>query len=276
MYKLIAIDMDGTFLKSNGEASEENIIALKNAMDKGVKIVFTTGRGIRAVHKFIDKIGFGDKGEYVITNNGVSLYSVKDLKCLKADFIFGDTLLELCNLGLNMKPRPYIHVYEYKTEGCIVLEDNDFAQFEKNHIGMPLIIDPDFIKNIGDDTKAFKVLFAGDREVIDKVQERIPQNILDRFTVVRTLPQALELFDKKCNKGNAVKNLANMLNIKQEEVIAIGDQQNDYEMIKLAGLGIAMGNAIDELKEIANYITDTNDNNGVEKVINKFILNKNS
>ena len=80
------------------------------------------------------------------------------------------------------------------------------------------------------------------------------------------------MFHKDCNKGNAVRDLANMFNISREEIISIGDQQNDFEMIKFAGLGVAMGNAIDEIKNVADYITDTNDNNGVAKVINEFVL----
>ena len=78
LYKLIAIDMDGTLLNSDGQISNENISAVKRALDKGVKVVFTTGRGIRAIIKFIEKVGLSDKDEYIITNNGVSLYKSND------------------------------------------------------------------------------------------------------------------------------------------------------------------------------------------------------
>lgn len=271
MYKLIATDMDGTLLNSHGEISEENIKALRQAMDKNVKVVFTTGRGIRAITKFINALGFNEREEYVITNNGVSLYNTKTLKCLQVNTISGEKLKILCELGLELGAK--IHVYEYPTESCVVLEENEFTVFERDHIGMPVSIEPDFCSNIiKDKRQAFKVLYLGSKELLDEIHSKIPEHIYEKFAVVRSLPIVLEIFQKKCNKGNAVRDLGDMLNISKDEIIAIGDQQNDFEMIKFAGMGVAMGNAIDTLKEVANYITDTNDNDGVAKVINKFIL----
>lgn len=269
MYKLIAIDMDGTLLDSNGNLSSENIKAVKAAIDKGVKIVFTTGRGIRAITKFINEFGLNEKEEYAITNNGVSLYSTKTLKCLKSNLINGNDLKKLSDLGLSFGAK--LHIYEYETEGCIVLEENEFTNFER-HIGMPTFVQPDFCNQINENTKAFKILYVSKADEIVEIRKRIPDFVYEKFVVVRSLPFALEIFDKNCNKWNAVKDLASMFEISSDEIITIGDQQNDFEMIKYAGLGVAMGNAIDEIKEISKYITDTNDNNGVAKVINKFIL----
>ena len=271
MYKLVATDMDGTLLNSHGELSEENIKALRQAIDKGVKIVFTTGRGIRAITKFINALGFNEREEYVITNNGVSLYNSKTLECLKVNALKGQDLKFLCELGLEFGAK--IHVYDYPSEGCVILEENEFAAFERKHIGMPVFIEPDFCLNIiKDNRQAFKVLYLGSEELLDDIQNKIPKYIYEKFAVVRSLPIVLEIFNKDCNKGNAVRDLGKMLNISKDEIIAIGDQQNDFEMIKFAGMGVAMGNAIGILKEVANYITDTNDNNGVAKVINKFVL----
>nr|WP_264175104.1 HAD-IIB family hydrolase [Clostridium tagluense] len=86
------------------------------------------------------------------------------------------------------------------------------------------------------------------------------------------MPIVLEVMDKDCNKGYGVKVLGDMLGIKKEEIICIGDEANDIEMITYAGLGIAMGNAIEELKDVAEYVTLDNDNDGVAKAIEKFIL----
>lgn len=274
MYKLVSIDMDGTLLNSHGEISEENLTAIKKALDKGVKIVFTTGRGIVSISRFIKQVGLDDKDEYAITNNGVSLYNTKTLKCLKSNVISGNDLTYLCKLGLEFGTK--IHVYDAITEGCIVLEENEFANFERDHIGMPVYVKPNFCDDDGEDKKAFKVLYLGDEGELDEIQKRIPDEVYEKYAVVRSLPIVLEIFKKECNKGNAVKDLAEIFGFSQNEIISIGDQQNDYEMIKFAGLGVAMGNAIDSLKEIADYVTDTNDNNGVSKVINKFILDENA
>lgn len=269
MYKLIAIDMDGTLLNSKGNLSEENIKAVKSAIDKGIKIVFTTGRGIKAITRFINEFGLNEKEEYAITNNGVSLYSTKTLKCLKSSWINGEDLRKLCDIGLGFGAK--LHIYDYETEGCIVLEENKFTEFER-HIGMSTFVQPDFCNNINENTKAFKILYFSSESEISNIRNKIPDSVYEKFVVVRSLPIAIEIFDKNCNKWNAVRDLASMFNIEREEIITIGDQQNDFEMIKYAGLGVAMGNAIDEIKEIADHITDTNDNNGVAKVINKFVL----
>lgn len=270
MYKLISIDMDGTLLNSKGELSEENTLAIKNAINKGVKVVFTTGRGIRSITKFLDKVGLSDSDEYVITNNGVSLYNSKTLKCLKANLISGDDLKNLCNIGMDLGA--HLHVYDFENEDCIVLEENQFTKFEREYVGMPTVVNPDYFKNIDENKKVFKVLYLNDKEVIDNIEKKLPKFVYEKFTVVRSLDIVLELFCKECNKGNAVKELADTFGFKRDEIIAIGDQRNDLEMIEFAGLGVAMGNAIDKIKEIANYVTDTNDNNGVAKVINKFVL----
>lgn len=88
----------------------------------------------------------------------------------------------------------------------------------------------------------------------------------------KSLSNMLDVMNKGVTKGNAIKNLAQSLGVKQEEIIAIGDNENDISMIKYAGLGVAMGNAEEKVKEVSNFITDTNDNHGVAKVIQQFML----
>ncbi len=269
MYKLISIDMDGTLLNSEGKISQKNKEALKYAIDKGVKVVFTTGRGIKGIEEFIKEAGLSDKDEYVITNNGVSLYKTNTLKCISSHELSHKDIKELCEVAFDIGAE--LLIYDYESEGSIFLKYSKYVEFEKDHIGMPVRIVKDYYENLSEKDKAFKVIFVGDKDKEDVIEHKIPQSIRDKYTVVRSLPNIIEIFDKSSNKGNAVKELAGIFNFKREEVICIGDQQNDMEMIKYAGLGIAMGNGIDDLKEIADYVTDTNDNNGVAKAIRKFI-----
>jgi hypothetical protein len=100
----------------------------------------------------------------------------------------------------------------------------------------------------------------------------LPKELYEKYTIVRSAPYFLEFLNKKSNKGEAVKALANHLGIKQEEVMCIGDAPNDLHMIAYAGLGVAMENAFDEVKEVANFITSSNDESGVAKAIEKFVL----
>lgn len=129
-----------------------------------------------------------------------------------------------------------------------------------------------FISDIKEDDEITKILFSQREELLAKKMLELPKEFYNEYTVVKTMPTVLEVMSKDCNKGYGVKVLADKLGIKKDEIICIGDQANDIEMITYAGLGIAMGNAIDELKGIAQYITSDNDNDGVAKAIEKFIL----
>ena len=126
--------------------------------------------------------------------------------------------------------------------------------------------------NIDSSTTIVKIMFIDKEPILSKAIEKLPKEIYDNYTVVRSAPFFLEFINKKVNKGFGVELLAKSLGIKQEEVICMGDAGNDIHMIEYAGLGVAMGNAFPEVKEIASYVTKTNEENGVAHVINKFVL----
>jgi Cof subfamily protein (haloacid dehalogenase superfamily) len=111
-----------------------------------------------------------------------------------------------------------------------------------------------------------------DPEILQKAVDNLPQEVYEKYTVVRSAPFFLEFLNKEVNKGVGVEMLAKHLGVKREEVITMGDAGNDLHMIEYAGMGIAMGNAFDEVKEAANYITDSNNEDGVAKAIEKFVL----
>ena len=115
-------------------------------------------------------------------------------------------------------------------------------------------------------------MFIDPPEILNEAVKKVPDWVYEDFNAFSSSPFFFEITNKAVDKGAGLSHLAQSLNIKQEEVIACGDESNDYSMIKYAGLGVAMGNAIDRVKAVANYITDTNDNDGVAKVIEKFIL----
>ena len=138
-----------------------------------------------------------------------------------------------------------------------------------NHIPNDIIA----VEDVSEDTTIVKVMFVDKPEIIEEVMGNIPEEVSDKYTVVRSAPYYLEFLHKSVNKGAGVAALAEKLNIKQEEVICVGDAGNDIHMIKYAGLGVAMGNAFPEVKRVADFITKTNDQDGVAFIINKFILN---
>ncbi len=117
-------------------------------------------------------------------------------------------------------------------------------------------------------------MFIDEPEIISRVKKELPAWVYDRFNVVPSSPVYIEFIDKKVSKGNAVRTLAEKLGIDISQVMAIGDQGNDLSMIEAAGVGVAMGNGIDDLKSIAQFVTKSNDEDGVAYAVEKFLLNK--
>lgn len=115
-------------------------------------------------------------------------------------------------------------------------------------------------------------MMIDEKEVIDRIENAVPAEFHDRFYIVRSTPFFLEFMNKDASKGNALAALSKKLGIKQDEVMSLGDQGNDMTMIKWAGLGVAMGNAIDDIKAAANEITAPNSEDGVAQAIEKFVL----
>ncbi|SHK07843.1 hypothetical protein SAMN02745163_03169 [Clostridium cavendishii DSM 21758] len=267
MYKLLAIDMDGTLLNSKGNISEGNKEAIKRAIENGVKVVITSGRSIGGLNRFLEHVGLVGENEYIITNNGGSIYRTNDFKCISYKGLKGSDLMKAYKLSKELG----VKISAYVEEGCIFPEDNEFVKFEREHIGTPVKI-IDFDKDVNDNDEIAKILFLGKDNDFENYEEKIPREFFDNYHMVKSLSFVLEMMNKECNKGYGVRTLAEYLNIKIDEIICIGDQANDLEMIEYAGLGIAMGNAIDDIKNIASYVTDTNDNDGVAKAIYKFVL----
>ncbi|OPJ63639.1 Cof-type HAD-IIB family hydrolase [Clostridium chromiireducens] len=267
MYKLLAVDMDGTLLNSNRTISKRNKEAIKKAMEKGVRVVITSGRGLKGLDNFLDEVKLRGENQYLIANNGGTIYRTNDFECIAYKGLNGRDLVKAHALskkiGLNM--------IAYTHNGAISAEENEFTKFEKEYVGNTVKI-LDFNSDIEEEDEITKILFSQTEEVLSKKILEIPEEFYSEYNVVQTMPIVLEVMNKECNKGYGVNVLAEKLGIKKEEIICIGDQANDIEMITYAGLGIAMGNAIDELKDIAKYVTSDNDNDGVARAIEKFIL----
>lgn len=116
-----------------------------------------------------------------------------------------------------------------------------------------------------------KVMMIDEPERLDRALAMMPAEVFERFTIMKSAPFYLEILSKRADKGTGVKMLAEHLGIAQKNVMALGDQGNDIAMVNYAGVGVAMGNAIPELKEIAQYVTGTNCEDGVATAIEKYI-----
>lgn len=273
MIKLIAIDMDGTLLNEKKHIDKAQKEAIHEAIEAGIKIVLCTGRPLYGILPFYKELGLHelDLEGYVILNNGCSIHRTQDWKLIDS---------------VEMTDEDIDYLYKFSEE-----YDINFTLVDEKHyfnIGRKptdeLVTDAKFVfSDITDITleevknggyKIVKAMYLGNPEEIAKFQKKY-ENILKKdYSGVLSQPYVYEILPKGNNKGTGLKNLAEKLGIKQEEVMAIGDGNNDLEMFEYANYSVAMGNATELATKAAKYRTDTNENDGVAKAIRKFALNK--
>lgn len=272
MYKLIAIDLDGTLLNTKKIISEENIKSIKLAQNKGVKIVICTGRVYPGAKMFAEDFG---NFEPIIACNGAIIKGIKPPETYYINPMEKEKTLkviELCKIY-----DIYYHVFVDDTLYTERLEGPAFLYNEKNkklpiEKQIRIVLSDNLLEEIkiisGNILKL--IIISDDLEKLRNLRLEVEK--IESISVVSSGVDNFEVINKNVSKGEALKYLSKKLGIERDEIIAIGDNENDLSMIEFAGLGIAMSNAIDELKSIADYITVSNDENGVAKAINKFII----
>lgn len=266
MYKLVAIDMDGTLLRNDKSISKETKEVIKEARKKGVKVVLATGRPVDGVKRYLEELDLWHDNEYVLTFNGAIIKEIGQDKVICRDTLKGADLLKLYEISKNVG----LNIHAFSKEGCITPVMNEYTELEGKINGINVY--ETSYDNIDPEEEIIKIMMIDKPEILEEGIKKLPKEIYEKYTVVRSAPYFLEFLSKTCNKGEGVKSLAESLGIKREEVIAIGDAGNDIHMIEYAGLGVAMENAFDEVKKKANFITKSNEENGVAWVFEKFIL----
>jgi len=264
MYKLIACDIDGTLVTDDKKLTQKTIDTIRKISEQGVIFALSTGRPKANTNRVSDALGVDTP---FIVYNGSRV-------CLKDNTILFDILLEEkdARKAIDMILANKGSVVFYSDEKLYVNRiDEGVQKYIDMSVLKPIIFDYDEInfKNIT------KVIWV-DADP-DKVKENYEyaKDIMTNTNTTITQPFLLEFLNKKISKAFGIDVLCKHYGIELSEVIAIGDALNDIEMIEHAGLGVAMANSMDGVKEHANYVTKkTNNEDGVVEVIEKFILNK--
>lgn len=265
MYKLVAIDMDGTLLREDKTISDRTKYAIKRAIEKGVKVVLASGRPIQGLERYLEELQLVSEDDYVMSFNGSVVQNVKTRDIISKNILKGKDLKVLHALSKEIG----VHIHAFTRQGCITPIMNEYTKLEGSINGIE-VYEADF-DAIDDHEDVIKVMFIDPEPVLEEAIKKIPSSTYEAFTIVRSAPYFLEFLNKASSKGAGIKALSEHLGIKQEEVICIGDAGNDLDMIEFAGLGVAMGNAFEEVKKAADYVTYDNESDGVAYVIEKFI-----
>ncbi|MGV6988005.1 sugar-phosphatase [Testudinibacter sp. P80/BLE/0925] len=266
-YKLIALDLDGTLLNTQKEISPRNQAAISAAREQGAQVILASGRPHIGMQKYLKQLGMTGDNDYVLCFNGARVERVSDGRVINSKMLRGkDAKLVAAyarQFGLNT------HAFS-PTRGLITPQASHYTQHEADSNGIDFTL-LDFAE-LDDDEPIIKSMMIDPPQLLQTIIDDMPSELRARYTIVRSAPFFLEFIHPEVNKGAGVAALAQHLQIQPEEIICCGDAGNDLHMLQYAGLGVAMGNATDELKAIADYITADHNESGVAEVIEKFIL----
>ncbi|WP_332628901.1 Cof-type HAD-IIB family hydrolase [Halalkalibacter flavus] len=267
-YKMIVLDLDDTLLRDDHTISERTKKALMTAQQQGVKVVLASGRPTFGMNAIAEELQLKEYGSFILSFNGAKIINCKTKEEQYSSTLPPDVAHRLYELS--QKEGVYIHTY---IGDEIVTElENRYTTREGEITGLPVKKIDNFIEGVNE--PVVKVLMCEDPDKLVKVEQKLKEEFAGTLSIMRSKPYFLEFLEEGVTKGSSLDSLIQSLGIKQEEVIAMGDSYNDLAMIEFAGLGVAMGNAPDDIKQMADYVTDTNMNDGVAKVVEKFILAK--
>lgn len=267
MYKLIAIDMDGTLLNSEHRISDDNKQAIAAARAKGVHVVLASGRPLDGMLSALQELDMDSDEDFVISYNGSMVQKVASKSIIRQQILTGADAKIIANWAEKLNVN--VHAFSLK-DGLITPKNNKYTTHESTINGVPLTEMP--FQQLQDETPILKAMMVDEEAELNQAIASLPQDLYEKFTIVRSAPFFLEFMNPASDKGAGVRALAEHLNIQPSEVITFGDAGNDHHMLEYAGLGIAMGNATEATKQVADYVTDTNNNSGVAKAIEKFVL----
>ena len=289
MYKLIAIDLDGTLLNSYGQISEKNKIALQEAQKNGSEIVLSSGRSSNSVKNLANEIG---NTKYIICGNGSLIYDLQKEEIIYDKFIDKKKALQI--IQICEENSIYYNVY---TENMVIAKSlsNNVLFYHQENANKPdsrktkiNLVDNiyEYIENL-ENENILKFTISDNsniifNSIIKKLREIKNIDVLDVAHMSRKIIRAgteevqiayyyTEITSENVDKWNAIEWLAEKLNIEKQDIIAIGDNVNDKLMIENAGLGVAMGNSAPYIKEIADRVVGSNNDDGVAEIIEEVI-----
>ena len=270
MIKLIAVDIDGTLLNDQGQILPATIQAVQQAAAAGQKIVLCTGRPLCGVTDYLKQLGLWQHADqYVISYNGSLIQTTTQTTLMSHQLQFSDylDLLEFAhqNQAAFSLLTPACMYVTPGDQNSVILKE---AAMVKIELQTRTLAEMRALPNL----IPVKGMILDEPAKLDYLQTVMPKAFKQRFTVLRSQKDHLEFTHPLASKESALRQLTGLLKIEPTATMAIGDEQNDLGMIKTAGIGVAMGNAVPAVKRAATLVTDTVGNDGVAKALAKLGL----
>lgn len=264
--KMLVLDIDGTLVNSKKEISARTLKYLHKIQQEGHIVVLASGRPLPGMLKFVEQLKLKEYDGYVLAYNGARI-----IKC--------NTGKEIFSQGI---PNEYVKtVFDFAIKnkiGMVTYDDDkvitgtrvdEYMLYEARLNKMMLYSVKNFINYVNYDPVKF--LLTANVNIAPELEKQLSELMANKAKVYRSEPYFIEVTNENVDKALSIDKLIEIIGMSKKDVICCGDGYNDLSMIKYAGIGVAMENAKDEVKEAADYITLSNDNDGIVKVIKEFI-----
>lgn len=269
-YQMLVLDLDGTLTNSRKEITEPTRNALIEIQREGKKVVLASGRPIFGVLPLAEKLHLDHFGSYILSYNGARI-----TRCPDGTDIYNKTLPpEIIPVVYDIAASfPGVDLLSYNNSHILSgIAVNKYTEQESFLNKMPVAEIPDFVGHLNFPVN--KLLAAGDPDIMEKMMEALKKRFHTFLNIYRSEPFFLEIMPKKIDKAYSLQKLLNSIGMTADQMICCGDGYNDVSMIEYAGLGVAMENAQSIVKDTADFITRSNDDDGILHVIEKFMKEK--
>lgn len=266
MIKLIVTDIDDTLLNTDEKISQKTKETIKKCIEKGIMVILASGRPDFGMIQFVNDLGLNQYENYLLSYNGAKLTN------LQTNEVVYDQMLDVNRLKflVDKSEENGVSILTYQDNKVLTNSPNPYAFWEAKALKTNLFIKSSIKEEITQ--KAPKVIMLAEPSYAQMIKEKLAKEISDEYEVAMSKPFFIEINDKGISKGVALDYLCQQLKVDRNEVLALGDGLNDVSMIEYAGIGVAMGNANDKLKAVADYVTKTNDEDGWSYAVEKFAL----
>ncbi|MFR7425296.1 MAG: Cof-type HAD-IIB family hydrolase, partial [Clostridium sp.] len=267
-FDLLVLDVDGTLHNSHREISDATKNALIEAQKRGKTIAIASGRSIAGIRQTASAISLEEYGGYVIAYNGTTVINCKTGECIYNRTLPADLIAPVYEEAAKLQVA--IMAYRDSAKEIIVAGGvTDYVAADAAASCVTIRETDQFVKELSFPIN--KIFVSGEPDKMKEVERILQRKFGSVLNVFRSDPYYVELLPKYTDKGVAVDKLVKYMDITKERVMCVGDSNNDLPMLRYAGMGVAMGNASDRIKEQADYVTDSNDDDGIVKVIEKFM-----
>lgn len=257
MYKLVAIDLDGTLLDSKKQISPRNIEAIRAARNAGLRVVISTARPLYRIRKYLERLELDRAEDRVICFNGGQVLQGDGARVLYEHHFDESELTELSELGRNVG----FPMFAYRTDG--ILASADDPVYRERNPDAKFEVREGFGGVKWAEERIYKFALVGRPDAIKDLRGTLPAGLADRFEVSSSVPQFVDFVSLGISKSAALGRLGDAWQIRPAQMIAFGDEDNDIPMLRFVGLSVAMGNSSASVKEVAQMVTVSNEDDGV-------------